>query len=642
MENRINEVNILTSDFQLQRSDENMINRTRHTLRNFLFCALALIMCIGLPISAFAAEDEQSETTTISISSEQEFRDAVDDINNTEGNYIFSLEYDITLTGGFGNSVILKNSNSVVTILGNGHSIICNFTGQAGIIVNPGATLNLGLPDGSDSLTIKGGDQSLNHTLAMISISVGTVNMYPGVSLRDYTNKATENTSGGGAVSVAFSGGTFNMFGGEISNCSISNTGRYNHGAGVLVRSDAVFNMYGGSISGNTQNSYGYGGGVAVTDATFNMYGGEICNNSAPKYSSTYLGGSGGGVIISDAHFNMTGGKIYGNTAAYTGGGVYVTGDSTFIMSGEEGNEIEIYENTAIYGGGMYMQGSTDAKMMNVKVYKNKAVTTSYYGNGGGLYVRCPLDMTNVEVYENSSAYDCGGVYVFTNTVLNMSNVEIHDNTAASYGGGVLLRAGAEFNASDNVKVYGNTAGYGGGVFSYGSFTFNDGKIYKNTAVLGGGAFVAQTFNMTGGEIYENTVDGAGGGVFINDGGAFNMTGGKIYKNEAKDLGGGVYTCGSLTKTGGVIYNNTAGNAGDDIVAESSENFILDSVGEGLTLESTGQSITDWYHDGSRFTGELDGEGNSIYDETRWAAMDKKVTHICIHMRNRAQMFLLL
>ena len=453
-----------------------MINRTRRTIRTFLFCVLVLIMCIGLPISAFAAEGEQSETIMISISNEQEFRDAVNTASTTEGNYTFSLIDDITLTGGFGNSIVLKDSKSVVTILGNGHSIISNFTGQAGLIVNPGTTLNLGLPDGSDSLTIKGGDQSLNHTLALISISVGTVNMYPGVSLRDYTNKATDSTTGGGAVSVAFSGGTFNMFGGEITNCSISNTGRYNHGAGVLVRGDAVFNMYGGSISGNTQNSYGYGGGVAVTDATFNMYGGEICNNSAPKYSSSSLGGSGGGVIISDSHFNMTGGKIYGNTAAYAGGGVYVTGDSTFNLSGEEGNEIEIYENTAIYGGGLYLQGSTNAKMMNVKVHKNKAVTTNYYGNAGGVYVKCPLDMTNVEVYENSSAYDCGGVYVFTNTVLNTSNVEIHDNTAAGYGGGVLLRAGAEFNALDNdVKVYCNEAQYGGGVFSYGSFTFNDG-----------------------------------------------------------------------------------------------------------------------------------------------------------------------
>jgi hypothetical protein len=88
------------------------------------------------------------------------------------------------------------------------------------------------------------------------------------------------------------------------------------------------------------------GGGVYVTgSSTFTMKGGEISGNTA------YLGG---GVDIgrfgSSGTFIMEGGKISGNTASSSGngGGVYVTSNSTFTMKGGE-----ISGNTAYAGGGV-------------------------------------------------------------------------------------------------------------------------------------------------------------------------------------------------------------------------------------------------------------------------------------------------
>ncbi|MDE6722845.1 MAG: hypothetical protein K2J55_01465, partial [Eubacterium sp.] len=98
-----------------------------------------------------------------------------------------------------------------------------------------------------------------------------------------------------------------------------------------------------------------------------------------------------------------------------------------------------------------------------------------------------------------------------------------------------------------------------------------------------------------------------------------------VYANasEIDEDDGTKYPGGSLNMSGGAIYNNTAVIGGDDIAAESSDELALASVGEGLTLDSTEQPITDWYYDGARFTGELDGDGNPIYDETRWAVIDE-------------------
>ncbi|MDE5605246.1 MAG: hypothetical protein K2I73_06650, partial [Eubacterium sp.] len=263
---------------------------------------------------------QADEATTIYVSTEQEFRDTVDDINNTGDNYILSLTDDIELnapqTPQSRDTVHFKGCN--VTILGNGHSITTGFKTAQPINLTDDATLNLGSPDGEDRLTIMGNDTT--HWRELISITYGTVNMYDGVTLRDNSiiRPSSPRIVVGSAVSVATDGATFNMFGGEITNCSVS--GSYGYAAGVAVWSGATFNMYGGRISDNTQTNGNYGGAVTVSSSTFNMFGGEISGN---------LGTFGGGVYICatsvdiPSYFNMTGGKIYENKAPY-GGGVFV------------------------------------------------------------------------------------------------------------------------------------------------------------------------------------------------------------------------------------------------------------------------------------------------------------------------------
>jgi hypothetical protein len=91
----------------------------------------------------------------------------------------------------------------------------------------------------------------------------------------------------------------------------------------------------------NNSNNTGdfYGGGVYVTgNSTFNMSGGEINSNTAVQ-------GSGGVYVTGSSTFNMSGGEISGNTAVQGGAGVYVTygNNNKFTMSGNAVVKQDVY-----------------------------------------------------------------------------------------------------------------------------------------------------------------------------------------------------------------------------------------------------------------------------------------------------------
>ena len=190
----------------------------------------------------------------------------------------------------------------------------------------------------------------------------------------------TENQGPG--VNVA---GTFNMYGGKIFQNQVKsyNGNPRGYGGGVLVSNTGTFNMFGGEITGNTAKS----GGVYV-DGMFSMSGGTIYDNAGER---------GGGVYVTpNGMFNMSGSAaITGNTGSY--GGVYVNG--TFSMSGGT-----ICGNTESYGGGVYVDLSGTFNMSGSAAITGNTVTE----NGGGVYVRDIAKKMNVSgdvtITENKKA----------------------------------------------------------------------------------------------------------------------------------------------------------------------------------------------------------------------------------------------
>lgn len=386
-----------------------------------------------MPISAFAATP-----TTIKAGNSSEFDKAAATVNAaTSGEYIIELTDDIQ-TGG-----VSFSSSQPVSIVGNGHTMTL---GQySSISVQPGAQLNLGAADGSDTLKISGGNEQSNDVPGLLYIQ-GTCNMYPGVTIAD---RKGDNYFGGG---VTVQGGTFHMYGGTIDNCGIT----------------------GGSMC--------YGGGVAVIyGGAFTMDGGEIKNcfaTSSFKASdygmdSRIITSAGGGVYVSGgSSFVMTGGTISNNKANEMGGGVAVVASIDEIINGGWGN---LQSSAQILGGTISGNEANDGAGVLASAY--------FYAAAYGLCADTP----------NVGAAEKPGLFLENTTITNNTA-----NQDEGYGAGVLAvmmksPAAAEIRDCTITK---NSAAIGGGVASYGNFTsltIDGCTITGNKATNYGGGFAAES-----------------------------------------------------------------------------------------------------------------------------------------------------
>lgn len=269
------------------------------------------------------------------------------------------------------------------------------------------------LPAGDTTLCLNGHSITLNAAGAVIDMQgYGTIfTLYDCIGTGTITHGMNDDTKyqGGG---VAVSDGTFNMYGGTITD---NIKGANNYGGGVAVYC-GTFNMYNGKIINNATSAGGYGGGgVYVTSGTFNMYDGEISGNTAL--------GEGGGILLADnSTFIMTAGSISKNVGGDTnyGGGICVSYGSTFTMKG--GN---VTDNKSGKGGGVYVleaEGSCGKNTFHMDggtITGNTATTTGYQP-GGGVYVPADGIFTMsgaVKITDNKNNGVQNNIYLFDNTI---------------------------------------------------------------------------------------------------------------------------------------------------------------------------------------------------------------------------------
>lgn len=296
---------------------------------------------------------------------------------------------------------------------------------------------------------------------------------------------------GGGGVYVN-AGATFTMGGGTISGNTATtkgtSVGSKAMGGGVCVSgSGSKFIMEGNSpsISDNEVKKAGsgtglltIGGGVCVCDgAIFEMKAGSIENNKALEGDKQYFGHTGGGVCVGDsaagstsgATFTMTGGTISDNEAGY-GGGVAVTSNSSFNMSGSDskisGNKASYQDknpphkklgsgggvfvlhgildmtggvingNEAGYGGGIHgnARGSNNGEII---VSGNSTISNNIADSGGGITSEYKLsikehDSKTPTIKENKANSICGGIYLRYNNILSFTGGTVTGNTVSA------------------------------------------------------------------------------------------------------------------------------------------------------------------------------------------------------------------
>ncbi len=203
----------------------------------------------------------------------------------------------------------------------------------------------------------------------------GTFNLYGG----DITGISTGGTAGAGVRMGESSNITsaFNMDGGSITNNKVGAI----DGGGVEVGDYDTFNMYGGVISGNT--AMRDGGGVRVI-GIFNMYGGEISGNSARE--------DGGGVgMFSGGRFTMTGGIITGNNASRNGGGVDAVDVTVSGTAKIVGNVVGGTKNEAT---GLYEGGTSSDLYVSATVSEGKALAIGTLSKGASIGIMPEINLS--------------------------------------------------------------------------------------------------------------------------------------------------------------------------------------------------------------------------------------------------------
>lgn len=271
--------------------------------------------------------------------------------------------------------------------------------------------------------------------------------------------------------------------------------------------------------------------------------------------------------------------------SAYYGGGVYVNGypgASTSTMT-----DSFVTENMAVYyGGGIYHDGYTLA-LDNTVVSGNSL--SLYYGYGGGIYNGSPLTLVNCTVSDNSGAGYGGGIYGGSTMMLTDSHVT--GNTGDYQGGGIYNTGTLTLvtsSVSDNILTgisYGYA--YGAGIFTTSSTSLTDSEINDNSAtasyVYGAGLY-DQYANLA---LQNSTVSGnSGTSVYGSYGGGMylypyystspvTLTNSTVSGNSAITTtggyyayGGGIYEEGSGTNgvtnlSNVTLFNNTATNTAD-------------------------------------------------------------------------------
>jgi|GEM_PF-2875153 len=494
-----------------------------------------------------------------------------------------------------------------------------------GVVVRDGAEFYMGgtytngvfTQDSSGSPTIKG--NSAHY--AGGGVFVGLFDMKKGASYPTFYEDSAKFYMYDGAI---IDGNQTEYLSGSYST--------WLYGGGVHVNWGCEFEMNGGDIINNIA-AY-CGGGVSVAGATFTMNGGYISGNSTDTTyndsSVTDLVAYGGGVWIGHAYtmdadedgvyegpshpagstFTMTGGLIgglagylgtnsssggtyYGNHAEDDGGGVYVGGDSHFIMKGDA--QIN-YNDTENSGGGVYV-GAGDYGTGNTATGADDS--DSYF------------DMKDGYILNNTSVYDGGGVAV-AGATFNMSDGYISGNTTTdttATSGGVYVCQGTNTKGT----YYGNfnmTGGVVGGLDGY----------YSSTT----------SSSVSANLFYGNHATSSGGGVYVTDDAAFSMSGkAQVNYNETNVWGGGVYvTIGengtgitSFTMESGYILNNKSLNDGGGVYLSGVEFTLKDgcyisgnkttSSSNALRATSGGLFVED-YTNSTTYQGKLTIEGGLI------------------------------
>ena len=473
---------------------------------------------------------------------------------------------DITLTG------TLSINNKKLSIDLNGHTITAANNQRAFNISNDGTleikdSVGNGIIQGNGTVTGHGGAIYMEGSGSALTISGGTIQGF------------TASTSGGG---VYMSGGTFNMTGGAIENCTAS------EGAGVKMYPDSgntcTFTM---SDSAEIKNCSNDGVSIAWSGTSkFIMSGGTIDNNKG--YGLWTSAGSNteillsGGTITNSERYDMvihTGVQLRVNDATVSGkiqnrGTITGTGNAEFTgtVVNESAGKIESgkfkriedastagVRNAVEYEAYVKLIGHSWPNESTLRAIQDKAhgnvqlkflsyVTPDDMENTLTIPedVTVTVDLTGKQVAgENAEIINHGNLTLIDSGTGGTLNIPIENNGTLNANGGTVT---GEVTNKGTITTTGEKATQ----FSGGVTNESDGKIENGTfsgEVTNNGAIENGTFS---GKVTNNGTIGNG-----------NFTG-AVTNEQTGVISGGKFDESKLTNNGGTLPPKPGDNKPDD------------------------------------------------------------------------------
>ena len=459
-------------------------------------------------------------------------------------------------------------------------------------------------PKNDSILKFEGNKTNITKTVkgtAFYITNSATLEMYDNVVITDFKKLGNErvvnefnslwenaNRAGGAAVIVAY--GTFNMYGGVISNNESNlvdeavteglDETAYISNCGGAIYNRSSFNMYGGLIENNDSGR----AGAVYNYLTFNMYGGNLKNNHATAYGGAiYLPNSQYTTLRIGKETTETVVVIEDNESDKSGGAIFAQTLTNFIIHG--GTTFK--NNKVIDGNGGAICSSGPLLAKDVEYIKNEAE-----GKGGALYLYYKHAENSVRfseiknsVFENNSAQYGAALTLYSSeeeysqgAVVDVDNCMFKNNIVSSNGGAVYLARDSKLTLKNSTFEgnISNSTQYGGGAIyltkSKGVF---ENIIFKsNKSTYNGGAIAIYSnsnIEATGLEFNENEATNRGGAVYSNKSKAI-LKNNKFNKNKAGDTGGAISTYSNTEMdlidisadqnesgaNGGFIYNSSS------------------------------------------------------------------------------------
>lgn len=304
---------------------------------------------------------------------------------------------------------------------------------------------------------------------------------------------------------------------------------------------------------------------VDIRDSVADLDGGGISSFSGARLNATWLNvynnsAQYGGGLSSTVNTDtvLIDSSIRNNTAIEGGGGIENTdgGRLTLIRT-------EVTDNQARYGGGMTLFRSGDVTIQDSTIARNltpeEGAGLTNYENLGA------VSIVNSNFSDNVSNTDGGAI--FSNGTISLFQGAFNNNIANFNGGAIANDGTLTIAATEFARNHSHNR-FGGAISNTGTLAIEGGNFIENSTdpIVGnaGGAIASFTQSNPTPQVSISNVNFAqntsyrGGAISLSPETRLIVQSTRFFQNQAFTVGGAIHNAGTTTITGSLFQENSA------------------------------------------------------------------------------------